>query len=169
MRYKRILIVGLLLVTFLNGYAQRPFDTVTQSYKNSKLGELYSELMRNVSAIKIIEENPREIVKTPGNMEGEATFVYEVKDNGELVNIYITEVWGFKKDNGKISKEMCYEFVDAENVGYDYDKIYKALRHTPAHKVLNHLFDYIRNNKRFEVIRPRERNLKYERVYFSSY
>src|SRR5690606_36362888 len=149
------------------GKAQTPFDSTLISNQFHKLGPLYAEAIRNAHSVKLIHEDGyKGVVESPRpNLGGEATFIFDVADNDSLINVYITEFWWYTNFR-EIDVKDYIVFVDENNMGFDQNKIKQHKLNPRSTELINFLFNYVRENKRFEVIKPRERNLKYQRVRF---
>lgn len=165
----RSLAVVLLLLTCSLCEAQSSFDTTTIYYQRRQLADLYNDLMDHVSSIKIIDSLSGGPVPSPRkNQFGEATFVYEVSDDGTLENVYITEYWSIDIDrvSGDCQVGDRIVFVDGEQKGFDLEKVKESKFSRSSKEVILYLMEYQWANSKFKVIKPRERNLKYRRVRF---
>lgn len=171
MLYMRFFIIAFLLLVGFTASAQIPFDSTLVVNQKRKLYPLYQELMNDFSKIKIYDEGKdiiREgVIPSPRkNAGGEATFIFEVSDEGELINVYMTEFWYYAKNAEVISVRDYIVFVDQDNLGFDHNRIKQHDLREQSMSLIDFLFDYVKTNKKFNVIEPRERNLKYQRVRF---
>lgn len=166
MRHLEILLLSLFLFSGYAGKAQIPFDSTLVSAQFHKLGPLYLDVIRNAHFVKAVyEEGYDGTVASPRpHMKGEATFIFEVADNGSLLNIYITEFWWYTDFSEKIDVKDYIVFVDEDNLGFDQAKIKQHKLRKTSVELIDHLFDQVRENIKFRVVEPRERNLKYLRV-----
>ncbi|MFD1772051.1 hypothetical protein [Sphingobacterium suaedae] len=164
---RKIITLGLFLCSSISMFAQDSFENSLLYNRKKKLYPLYNELMKSASSIKVIDESGKLVVKSPRkNLKGEATFVYEVEDDGSLINVYMTEFWCYSTVNSETIVKDYIIFVDDKDVGFDQKKMQQYEFGPNAEELINFLFDYVKTYRKFKVIQPRERNLKYQRVRF---
>lgn len=166
---KRILLSSLLLASVNSTNAQTAFDSTLVFNQVNKLNSLYSELMDNASFVKVFDKKQK--IKHPipspwKHRGGEATFVYEVSDSDSLINIYMTELWWYSKFDDEINVKDYIVYVDENGFGFDYDRVKQHKISPQSREIIDYLFGYVKENMSFEVIKPRERNLKYSRIRF---
>ena len=171
MNNNKFLIIILLLLIGGFGQAQTPFDSTLIWNQKQKLGNFYFDLMQKASSreIKIITEKEFKIEGSTlpdKELSGEATFVYEIGDNDSLTNVYMTEFWFYTIHRGDITVKDYIIFVDNDNYGFDYEKIKLYKLNPISARLIKGLFDYVWGNRKFKILIPREKNLKYERVKF---
>jgi hypothetical protein len=78
----------------------------------------------------------------------------------------MTEFWCYSTVNGDITFKDYIIFVDDNDLGFDQEKIQRYELSPNARESIDYLFDYVKKYRKFKVIKPRERNLKYQRVRF---
>ena len=163
----------LFFLLFIGGFgqAQDRFDSTLIWNQKQKLGSFYFNLMQKASAgeIQIITEEEDKIAGSTlphKYLRGEATFVYEIGDNDSLLNVYMTEFWCYTMHREEITVKDYIIFVDDNNAGFDYEKIKLYQLDPISTGLIKDLFDYVWKNRKFKILTPREKNLKYERVRF---
>lgn len=168
MYYRKFLILGFLLLIGYFVRSQTPFDSTLVYNQQEKLGRFYFDLMQHAGSVKVInEEGHHSVIASPKkNLRGEAKFVYEVGDNDSLINVYMTEFWCYSLSGEVITAKDYIVFVDEHNLGFDFEKVQKHKLNPISSEPIHYLFEYVKKNRKFEVIKPREKNLKYQRVRF---
>lgn len=168
MYYRKFLIFGLFLFLSYSGRTQTFFDSTLLYNQSKKLDRFYIDLMKHVRSVDVINtKGDNSVVASPfKNLRGEATFVYEVADDGSLINVYMTEFWRYSIIGEKITVKDYIVFVDENNLGFDQERIQQHKLSPTSTEPINYLFDYVKKNIKFKVNKPRERNLKYQRLRF---
>lgn len=164
-----IFTTGLLLVICLQGWAQSTFDQRLIVNQRKRLFPLYSELMQHATAIRTVDTLGSEIVRTPiKGLSGEATFIFELSEDDRIATIRITEFWSYHQNKKDIKVKDYIVFVDENTIGFDLADVSRHAIDMQSKQIIDFLFDYVAKNKKYNVVRPRERNLKYQRIRFKN-
>ena len=163
---KKAVLFLILFIPFCFLSAQHSFESSLIQRQQDKLNKLYTELMHEVSSVKIVNTDSVPLLTPWKNRNGEATFVFEVSDSGNLINTFITEFWWYSSLGGEVSVKDFIVFVDDNRQGFTLDQVLSSGVSITSKEIISYLFDYVNRNRKFIVQKPRERNLKFQRVKF---
>ncbi|KHJ37474.1 hypothetical protein PBAC_23180 [Pedobacter glucosidilyticus] len=163
---KLLIIITLLTFNISLSWGQCTFNTSTIHYQQRKLANLYNELMREALSIKVLNRDEFPIITPHKRTNGEATLVYKLEGNNEVKEVLITEFRAYGKYEDKISVQDYIIFVDGDKVGFDYIDVKGSEINIISKEIILHILEHELKNRKFSIIKPNEKNLKYMRVNF---
>jgi len=167
MKLPKFLIITILLTFNISlSWGQCAFNTSTIYYQQRKLANLYNELMREALSIKVLNYDEFPIISPHKRTNGEATLVYKLDGNSEVKEVLITEFRAYGIDEDKISVQDLIIFVDGDKVGFNYTDVKESEINIVSKKIILHILEHELKNRKFSIIKPNEKNLKYLRVNF---
>lgn len=166
MHFKKIITLVLLILSYNLLKAQTSFESNLIYTQRQKLNKLYNELMQEALSVEILNKDLLPLLTPWKSRKGEASFVYEVSDTDSLLNVYITELWWYSSLDDEVIVRDYIVFADDNNVGFTSDKVSQYKLNPMSQEIINYLFKYVNENMKFKVKKPRQRNLKFNRLSF---
>ncbi|WP_304065498.1 hypothetical protein, partial [Pedobacter glucosidilyticus] len=165
MKLPKLLIITILLTFNISlSWGKCTFNTSTIDYQQGKLGRLYSELMREALSINVLNHDEFPIITPHKRINGEATLIYKLEGNSEVKEVLITEFKAYSKFKDKISVQDYIIFVDGDKVGFNYIEVKDSKINIISKEIILHILEHELKNRKFSIIKPNEKNLKYMRV-----
>ncbi|WP_026902823.1 hypothetical protein [Pedobacter glucosidilyticus] len=167
MKLSKFLIITILLTFNISlSWGQCAFNTSTIYYQKKKLVSLYRELMREALSIKVLNYDEFPIISPHKLTNGEATLVYKLDGNSEVKEVLITQFETYSKFKDKINVQDYIIFVDGDKVGFNYTDVKGSEISSISKEIILHILEHELKNRKFSIIKPNEKNLKYLRVSF---
>lgn len=162
---KKIVIFALFLCAGVTVLAQDSFENSLIFQKKARFYPIYNELMEHLGSIKLIDSTNWKNIESPiDNLSGEAGFVIDIGENDSIADIRIVSFWSYFVFREETTVQDYIMFVEDDDVGFDQAKVHQYKLNPQSREVIDFLFDYIRENKKFKLIKPRQKNVIYLRL-----